>query len=243
MLAVSPGAGETALSCAWPYKLHNMKAESHAPRTAEILRHFPRPPTPPRPGTWRKRKRALGARMRNRILNGSIPLCGYQRTHIRKGGRALAASRILPAGQRNPEDRSALGGAFHHNLTAMILNNLLHHCQSQSSAVFLAIADKGMKEALLNRLGNAGTVIGDRNRNGASDFGGGDFHCASPRGCGLTRVQQEVVQHTLQFALVKPSGKLIVAQDVDRSVVMTGMQANCLCGALDRFRNIGVGGA
>src|SRR6202140_4386964 len=242
MLAVSPGAGETALSCAWLYKLHNMKAESHAPRTAEILRLFTRPPTPPRPGTWRKRKRALGARMRNRILNGSTPLCGYKRMQIRTG-RALGASRILMAGQHDPKDRSALGGTFHHNLAAVILNDLLHYRQSQSGAVLLAIADKGMKEPLLDRLGNAWTVIGDRNRNGASDVGGGDFHCASQRGCGLARVQQEVVQRTLQFALVKPSGKLIVAQDVDRSVVMTGMQANGLCGALDRLRNIGVRGA
>src|SRR6202158_1108965 len=179
MLAVSPGAGEKAFSCARPYKLHNMKAESKAPRTAEILRLFTRPPTPPRPGTWRKRKRALGARMRNRILNGSIPLCGYQRTHIRKGGRALAASHILAAGQRNPEDRSALGGAVHHNLAAMILNDLLHHCQSQSSAVFLAIADKGMKKSLLNRLGNAGPVISDRNCTGAIAVSGGNLDQSS----------------------------------------------------------------
>src|ERR1700687_432314 len=110
MLAVSPGSGETALSCACLYKLHNMKAESHAPRTAEILRLFTRPPTPPRPGTWRKRKRALGARMQTRFLNASFRLCGSQRTPFQKGGRALAGSRILAAGQRNPEDRSALGG-------------------------------------------------------------------------------------------------------------------------------------
>src|ERR1700741_1855480 len=40
MLTVSPGAGEAALSCARPYKPHNMKAASKTPRTAEILRLF-----------------------------------------------------------------------------------------------------------------------------------------------------------------------------------------------------------
>src|ERR1035437_3135245 len=99
--------------------------------------------------------------MRNRILAGLILLCGHKRRDL-QAGVAGAAERILQvSGQRDPEDRSALERAFHHNLAAVILNDFLYYRQSQSSAVLLAVADKRMKQALLDGLGNAGTVAGD----------------------------------------------------------------------------------
>ncbi len=109
-----------------------------------------------------------------------------------------ALQRILPTSwQHNLEYRSALSGSFHRNFTTMILHDLLHHRQSQASAVLLAVADERMKQALGNGISNARTIVGDRNRDGAANFRRSHLDVPLRAGSGFAGVQQQVVEGAL----------------------------------------------
>src|SRR5579871_2626550 len=97
----------------------------------------------------------------------------------------------------------------------MVLHYFVHHRQAKSGAVFLAIADKWMKQTLTNRFGDARAVVGNRNRERARDCSRRDFHLASDVGGGLTGVQQQVIQSAFQLARIEPARDLATAQDVD----------------------------
>src|ERR1700721_3011760 len=112
----------------------------------------------------------------------SIPRSRHERRNVFANLVCAAESFKQTAGQHDPEDGSALCRAFNKNLAAMILNDFLYDRQSQASAIFLAVADEGMKQALANGLSDAWAVVGDADGQGTVHFMGLDFHATSRAG-------------------------------------------------------------
>src|SRR4029077_2535752 len=99
---------------------------------------------------WRREDSCLWARMRNRILSSLVRLCGYQRRHFQDMVGGVVEGFLQAPGQYDAKNCSAFSRAFHDNLPPMILNDLLHYCQSQPSAVFLAVTNERMEQFVLN---------------------------------------------------------------------------------------------
>src|SRR5438067_11885657 len=65
--------------------------------------------------------------------------------------------------QRNSEYSSLGRSAFDHDLTGVVLNDLLHLGQPQSSTVLLPKADEGPKECIPDRFRNTTAIIAHTN--------------------------------------------------------------------------------
>src|SRR5579863_1283727 len=123
-------------------------------------------------------------------------------------------------------------GAFYRNFAAVILDDLLHHRQPEPSPILLAVAHEGMKELVMNRFGDARSVVGDGDGDPRARAADRDSDFSFLAGCGLTGVQQKVVQGALQFARIKPGGVLAVAENLNQSALMAWVQTNRLHGSL-----------
>src|ERR1022692_1758445 len=97
------------------------------------------------------------------------------------------------SGDRDPKNCSSVRGTFHQNLAAVILHNLLHDRKSKPGTVFFAEAYKGMKQFVLDRLRNAGTVVRDGNRDGGTGSVDQNLDSTLSTGRCLTCVQQKIV--------------------------------------------------
>src|SRR5437588_12144621 len=106
----------------------------------------------------------------------------------------------------------------------MILNDLLHHGQSQTGAIFLTVTDKAMKQVAADEFLHPRPIIGYCNRNGAGILADADSHVPPDRGSSFAGVKQQVIEGALQLARIKPSRAMAIAFDVNGACVMPGMQ-------------------
>src|SRR5689334_19508230 len=93
---------------------------------------------------------------------------------LRLGSIAIGIKR-----KNHAENRSFHRSGFDGHIAAMILHNFLHDSQSETSPIFLAIADEGLEKFTSNRLGNAAPIVMHTNLDSPWEALEFDFNTAS----------------------------------------------------------------
>src|SRR5208282_6150326 len=115
----------------------------------------------------------------------------------------------------------------------MVLNDLLHHGQSQASAIFLAEADKWLEELGANRLRDPPAIVGNQDFHPVRDLAYFYVNLSRFQLHRLTCVEQKIKQGAFQLFLVKPPLAISLLPDADADFVKFGMGADGLNDAFD----------
>src|SRR5271168_1699716 len=92
---------------------------------------------------------------------------------------------------RDSKNCSSVRSAFHQDLATVVLHDFLHDRKSESSPVFFAKTYKGMKQFVLNRFRDAGTVVRHLNRDRRAVPADRDLNSALAARCCFTGIQQK----------------------------------------------------
>src|SRR6476661_8671782 len=122
----------------------------------------------------------------------------------------------------------------------MVLNNLLHHGEPQSSSIFFAVTDEGLEQLTANNFRNAASVVDDTDFDASPDFAQSHMNLAGLGSNRLAGIQQQVVQCALQLSGVEPSRTvaLLIVSDTNR--VEFWMRPYRRDHALDRIFDVSV---
>src|SRR5579862_8422987 len=147
---------------------------------------------------------------------GFLALCGF-------GG-------FLQAGFGDGElkDRVAGTGLMKNDAAAVLLCDLLCQREAKPCAARLANAHERLEQRFTDGLGNAGTIVGDQEKNLLRGFGEGDANFRRPASLprSLAAIEEEIVDRALDFARVDPALNLRHRIDDDAHVLRVGMSVN-----------------
>src|SRR5580692_1205000 len=117
----------------------------------------------------------------------------------------------------------------------MILNNLLHHRQSQSSSVFLTVAYEGLKQIPANGFRDAAAIVDQPNLQSPRNFPQIDVDFSALSRDRLTCVQEQVVQRALELSGIEPACAITFLTNSNPYCVEPRMSTHSLDHAFDRL--------
>src|SRR5581483_2995408 len=130
--------------------------------------------------------------------------------------------------KHNMKDCTFWRGALNGHHSAVVLNNLVHHCQSQPGAVLFALANERIKQRCPHGFWYSVAVIGNINFDAVPNFAKRDIYPSTATVYSFASIQQQIGERSLQLTMVEPAFDISRLLRHDLNVTKLRVRLHCL---------------